>query len=106
MPPWPCPRGRRPLELQLLGLAPEPWTPIDSLAIGKLFAWRLGENHRAELLRYALAEELGPRAARTVPRLAEWAPLSSWTRADRAEGKRDERAELTVSHTWSRVAVA
>ena len=35
-------RGTLPLEHQLLGLAPEPWTPIDSLAISKLFAWRLG----------------------------------------------------------------
>ena len=62
-------RGRLPLEHQLLGLTPEPWTPIDSLAISKLFAWRLGENHRAELLRYTLVEELGPRGARAVPAL-------------------------------------
>ena len=64
------PRGQLPLEHQLLGLTPEPWTPIDSLAISKLFAWRLGENHRAELLRYALVQEMGPRGARIVPGLA------------------------------------
>jgi penicillin amidase len=62
-------RGRLPLEHQLLGLVPEPWTPVDSLAISKLFAWRLGENHRAELLRYSLVEELGPRALDLFPQI-------------------------------------
>jgi penicillin amidase len=69
-------RGRKlPLEHQLLRLVPEPWTPIDSLAIGKLFAWRLGENHRAELLRYELVEALGPRALELFPEPPEWAPV-------------------------------
>jgi penicillin amidase len=67
-------RGRLPLEHQLLRLRPEPWTPIDSLAIGKLFAWRLGANHTAELLRYALTKELGPRALELFPNPPEWAP--------------------------------
>jgi penicillin amidase len=66
--------GKRPLELQLLRLQPEPWTPIDSLAIGKLFAWRLGENHTAELLRYSLLQALGPRAGELLPAPPEWAP--------------------------------
>jgi penicillin amidase len=68
-------RGKLPLEHQLLGLTPEPWTPIDSLAISKLFAWRLGENHRAELLRYALVQKLGPRALELFPGSQEWAPV-------------------------------
>jgi penicillin amidase len=67
-------RGRLPLEHQLLGLRPEPWTPIDSMAIGKLFAWRLGENHNAELLRYALMQELGPEALELFPDPPDWAP--------------------------------
>src|SRR5687767_4689776 len=66
---------QRPLEMQLLGLTPEPWTPIDSLAISKLFAWRLGENHRAELLRYALFQEMGPRALELFPGAQGWAPV-------------------------------
>ncbi len=69
------PRGKLPVEHQLLGLHPEPWTPIDSLAIGKLFAWRLGDNHTAELLRYELAQALGPRAAELFPEPPEWAPV-------------------------------
>ena len=67
-------RARLPLEHQLLGLRPEPWTPVDSLAISKLFAWRLGENHRAELLRYWLVQELGPRASALFPAIPDWAP--------------------------------
>ena len=68
------PRGRLPLEHQLLGVTPGPWTPIDSLAISKLFAWRLAENHRAELLRYALVEAVGPRALELFPSPPDWAP--------------------------------
>jgi penicillin amidase len=86
------PRGTLPLEHQLLGLSPEPWTPIDSLAISKLFAWRLGENHRAELLRYALLQELGPRGLELFPGSPGFAPVIL-ERADRAEGRR-QRAEL------------
>ena len=67
-------QGRLPLELQLLRVRPDPWTPIDSLAIGKLFAWRLGANHTAELLRYELAQTLGERAQELLPGPPGWAP--------------------------------
>jgi penicillin amidase len=50
---------RRPLEFQLLGVTPAPWTPIDSLAVGRLLAWRLAENHQAELVRHALGARFG-----------------------------------------------
>ena len=50
---------RKPLEFQLLGFDPAPWTPIDSLVIGRLLAWRLAENHQSELMRHALASRFG-----------------------------------------------
>ena len=50
---------RRPIELQILGVTPAEWTPVDSLAVGRLLAWRLAENHQAELVRHALAERFG-----------------------------------------------
>lgn len=81
-------RGRLPLEIQLLRIQPEPWSPIDSLAIGKLFAWRLGENHTAELLRYSLVDAIGPRANELLPDMPEWAP----TILDPRQGK-GQRAE-------------
>ena len=74
-----------PLEFQLLRVRPEPWTPIDSMGISKLFAWRLGENHTAEALRYALMEELGPRVRGLFPEPPEWAPVVL-PDDDRAEG--------------------
>jgi penicillin amidase len=57
---------RRPIEFQVLGITPSPWTPEDSLAVGRLLAWRLAENHRAELVRGALAAKLGESAAREL----------------------------------------
>ena len=96
------PHSRLPIELQLLGVRPEPWTPIDSLAIGKLFAWRLGENHSAELLRYELAQALGPRAQELLPGPPEWAPtiLDSpvGVRVE-GEGGRAERAAVTAGRS-------
>ena len=100
-------RARLPIEHQLLRIEPEPWSPIDSLAISKLFAWRLGENHRAELLRYALAEEIGPRALELFPDSPEWAPVilpPADGQGRRAEG-RERRAEIAIS-ARPRVALA
>lgn len=65
---------RLPLEFQLLRITPEPWTPVDSLSIGKLFAWRLAENRSGELLRYVLSRSLGPRVAELLPDPPSWAP--------------------------------
>ena len=81
---------------------PEPWTPIDSLAISKLFAWRLGENHRAELLRYALAEEIGPRALELFPDSPEWAPviLEHGAGRKRCNGARGAKATYPPGLEW------
>jgi penicillin amidase len=51
--------NRRPLEFQILGITPAPWTPVDSLVVGRLLAFRLAENHQAELVRHALAAQFG-----------------------------------------------
>lgn len=57
---------KRPLEFQLLGITPPPWEPVDSLAVGRLLAWRLAENHQAELVRAALVARFGEAAARQL----------------------------------------
>jgi penicillin amidase len=60
-------QGRaRPIELQVLGITPAAWTPVDSLAVGRLLAWRLAENHQSELVRAAVAEKLGAEASRQL----------------------------------------
>jgi penicillin amidase len=47
--------GARPPEFLVLGLQPEPWTPVDSLAWSIMMAWDLGGNWSTELLRLRLA---------------------------------------------------
>ena len=56
-------RRERPLEFQILGFMPAAWEPLDSLAVGRLLAWRLAENHQAELIRAALAAKYGAETA-------------------------------------------
>lgn len=53
----------RPLEFQIMRFMPSPWEPIDSLSIGRLLAWRLAENHHAELVRAAVARKFDVEAA-------------------------------------------
>ena len=75
----------RPLEFQILRFMPAQWEPVDSLAIGRLLAWRLAENHHAELVRAALARKydvetallLTGRYPATAPAILEGAPRSS-----------------------------
>jgi penicillin amidase len=52
-------RWQRPAEFMLLGLEFEPWTAVDSLAVGRLLGWRLSENRRGELVRGRLIDEFG-----------------------------------------------
>ncbi len=59
-------RRQRPPEMQLLGITPVAWTPVDSLAVGRLLAWRLAENHQAELVRAAMAAKLGAERAQQM----------------------------------------
>ena len=47
-----------PPEFWILGVRPEPWTPVDSIAWLKMMAWDLGGNWRTELLRMSLAPRL------------------------------------------------
>jgi len=80
-------RGRLPAEFTLLRFAPEPWTPVDSVAYGKLMAWVLSGNWASELLRAHLVSRFGPEGARVlmpaypaehpvvVPRAADYTPF-------------------------------
>ncbi len=51
-------RGALPPEFLLLGFAPEPWRPADSLIWGKLMALQVGGNYRGELLRARMARTI------------------------------------------------
>lgn len=59
-------RGRLPIEFALLRFAPEPWSPVDSLAYAKLMAWVLSGNWESEILRAHLVSRFGPDGAQTL----------------------------------------
>lgn len=50
--------GKLPLEFKILGIQPQPWTPIDSLVFGKLVAWGLSNNYQDELVISKLTQTL------------------------------------------------
>lgn len=52
-------RRRLPAEFTLLGLKPEPWTPLDTFGIGRLMIFNLSTGWAAELVRAQLIETLG-----------------------------------------------
>ncbi|MBI4851686.1 MAG: penicillin acylase family protein [Acidobacteria bacterium] len=56
-------QNKLPIEFSLLGLQPEPWRPLDTLAFIKTFAWSLSSNFDLELTRARLVKRLGARLA-------------------------------------------
>ena len=61
-------RSARPIEFRILGVSPEPWQPVDSLAWAKMMAWDLAGNARDEIRRARFAAQVGPeRAAELLP---------------------------------------
>jgi penicillin amidase len=74
----------RPPEFVILGIEPEPWHPVDSLAWAIMMAWDLGANWNTELLRLRLAlqmpvarinELLPAYPGEALPRTADYAAL-------------------------------
>lgn len=69
-------RGRLPLEFTILGVDPSLWTPLDTLAWGKVMSYDLGGNYELELLRARIIAELGEQAAQQLlPPYANGAPV-------------------------------
>lgn len=73
-----------PPEFLILGLAPEPWTPVDSLSWTLMMAWDLGGNWTTELMRMRLSsvldvdrinEVLPPAPGSTHPQTRDYANL-------------------------------
>lgn len=58
--------GSLPLEFTILGTQPEPWTPVDTLAWGKVMSYFLCGNYDEELLRARLIAGLGQKAAQQL----------------------------------------
>lgn len=90
----------RPLELQVLGVQPAEWTPLDSLAVGRLLAWRLAENHQGELVRHALASQFG---ADEALRLGGRYPSGAPTVVPEAAGAAGARGREADAHAATTV---
>ena len=57
------PAGQLPIEFSLLDYEPDPWEPLDTLALARLFAWSQDSGWQAELLRARLVRAVGPERA-------------------------------------------
>ena len=55
--------GRLAAELNLLRIRPEPWQPVDTLAVAKAMGWAMSLNWERELNRLQLVQELDPYVA-------------------------------------------
>ena len=61
-------RGRLPVEFTVLGVDPEPWEPVDSLAWMRLMSLNLALNMRREIQRTGLVRKLGEEGEETAGR--------------------------------------
>lgn len=52
-------RDRLPIEYTILGITPDPWTPVNSLEVGNLMAINMGLNQWQEIARANLTAKLG-----------------------------------------------
>jgi penicillin amidase len=69
-------RGRLPLEFTFLGVKPEPWTPIDTLAWGNGMSIMLSGNLRFEIVRMHMIAEVGEQVTQQLfPPFARDMPL-------------------------------
>ena len=69
-------RDALPLAFVLAGVAPEPWTPLDTLAWGKVQAYNLGGNLSAEIFRWLADARLGdPERTDTLFPIRDGAPV-------------------------------
>jgi penicillin amidase len=69
-------RNRLPLEFTILGVDPEPWTPVDTLNWAGVMSLQLGREYPMELLRAQLIATLGETATQQLlPPYPEDAPV-------------------------------
>ena len=70
-------KGKLAAEFNLLRIAPQPWTPLDSVAFGKVMNWSLSLNWESELTRLRLSQRVGPiRAADLEPDYPDKNPIA------------------------------
>lgn len=76
-------QGKYPIEFDLLGYDPEPWTPLHSIIIGRMMAWELNLSWWVDLTLGTLVDHVGYDKAKEVfpsypPEVPPIVPSSSW----------------------------
>ena len=104
--------GALPWELALLFYEPEPWSVVDSMLWGRVMAFRLAGNWRAEALRARMAERLTPEQIEdlwppsavddpvTLPGLGSNGASNAWVVSDPTALANDPHLGFTIPNIW------
>ena len=104
--------GALPWELAVLFYEPEPWSVADSMLWGRLMAFRLISNWRAEALRARMAERLTPEQIAdlwpptavddpvTIPGLGSSGASNVWAVSEPAALANDPHLGFTIPNIW------
>jgi penicillin amidase len=96
-------KGRWPIEFVLAGITPEPWTPVDSIAVLKGMAFQLSGNAFGEAARARLLPVLGLRGLEDFFPPFEAAPLPGYLNdvfSTTRTGLVDGVPDTTASDNW------
>ncbi|MEW6509704.1 MAG: penicillin acylase family protein [Bacteroidota bacterium] len=75
--------GDLPVEFDLLGYRPEPWTPVHSILVGRLMAWELNLSWWTDITYGLVADKVGPLRALDLmpadpPEVPPAVPAGEW----------------------------
>jgi penicillin amidase len=88
-------------EFFILGDKPEPWTPADSVVIGKLLSLQLSHNYKIELMRAEIARKFPPEQASWIfPDLPDDSPVTTAPEAATRHSKVEPDVELGRWLPW------
>ncbi len=97
-------RGRRPLEFDMLGIEPEPWTVRHTILVSRLMAWELDYSRWMDVTLGVLVERFGLERARELfPAWPEDAPLIISSLEDRKGRSLGFREFLSAEQAARRV---
>ncbi|UFJ41433.1 penicillin acylase family protein [Brevibacillus humidisoli] len=94
--------NKLPVEFWLLGYQPEPWSPIDSLTIGKYMAYDLGGHWEGQAFRYYLLQHFpAEKAFDLFPSYPEDAPVIVQIAQQHPIDIADHLAVAVIPNEWN-----
>lgn len=93
-------RDRLPVEYTILGLSPEPWTPVDSMVVGNILALNMGLNREEELLRAEVVAKVGEQSAQQLFQPDGNMPSIVPAGIQNFDGLRNAPVDLSMVKTW------